>query len=115
MTIKMLVNVWFISKRSEKLKWKVNVPVINHNRSKKNEKCMKVQKELERRDHIPVSMKQKRMKYKVGRIVLKLHPQAQNLQTQIYSYKRQYSIFNPYNVTKLFFGVCHGKHNMITY
>jgi hypothetical protein len=27
--VKMLVNVWFISKRWEKLKWKINVPVIN--------------------------------------------------------------------------------------
>jgi hypothetical protein len=34
--VKRLVNVlvWFISNRWGKLKWKINVPVINHNRIK---------------------------------------------------------------------------------
>lgn len=34
--VKTLVNVlvWFISNRLVKLKWKINVPVINHNRIK---------------------------------------------------------------------------------
>jgi hypothetical protein len=88
---------------------------------------MKVKKGLERRDHRPVFMKQKRMKYKVGRIsfyrvtgvkTASTGTELANTNTA-YSYKRQHSIFNPYNVTsnvtKLLFGFCHGKHNMTTY